>query len=329
MYFFGLDQGGSKSQAAICDELGNFTGAATGDAATFYLRDPENNSTAIARRLTDEIFAGAGLPNARIAAACGGLSGLDWPHEIPIFEERLRSGLGVDRTTAVNDSIIALRAGSSAPNRCIVVAGTGLNIATHSEDGTEYTYGYYLPYRLGGGAALGWAVIDAVIEAHVGVRPPTLLTDVTLKLSGCANVGDFLTKFTNDRLSQFRHQFLYPGLVESAVAGDDAANEIIAYFVEKLTLFLENALTRHLVSADNAELVFSGGVFKGVGRFVADSLTRALAPKFPRLTFVNARLEPVCGALLMILDQHYSNNIPPHVIDNFEAGAAKHNLLRN
>jgi len=337
MLFLGIDQGGSKTQIAVCDESGNIVGAATGDAATFYLRDPENKSTAIVKQLAEQNvrWTSTSVDDRQtwrsIVHVCGGISGVDWPHEIPIHEERLRSGLwrGVDSATAVNDSIIALRAGSSAPNRCIVVAGTGLNIATHSEDGAEYTYGYFIPYRLGGGGAMGWAVIDAVIEAHAGVRPPTLLTDVALKFSGCANVEEFLTKYTTDRLSQFRHQFLYPGLVESAVAGDAAANEIINDFVARCAAYLEVALTRHLVSTDNAELVFSGGVFKGVGRFVSDALTRILTPKFPRLKFVNARFEPVCGALLMLLDKHYSNNIPPNVIENFETGVAKHNLTRH
>ncbi|MCL1909767.1 MAG: hypothetical protein FWG05_02395 [Kiritimatiellaeota bacterium] len=324
----GIDQGGTKSQVAICDADGNIVGAATGAGAIFYQRDPDNKSIQTARALADEILSGTGLPWDCVAAACGGLSGVDWPHEIPIHEARLRSGLGLKNVIAVNDSVIALRAGSAAPNRCVVVAGTGLNIATHAEDGAEYTYGYYIPYRLNGGGSMGWSVIDTIIEAAAGVRPPTLLTDVALKLSGCATAEQFLIDFTGERLPDFKPQLLYPGLVESARADDAAANEIIGAFTEKLALFLENALTRHLPPGRPAELVYSGGVFKGVGRFVSDALTRILAPKFPFLRFVNARLEPVCGALLMLLDKHHNNDIPAHVQANFEAGCVKHGLLR-
>ena len=322
--FLGIDQGGTKSQIAICDTCGNILGAAKGEGAVFYLDDPSNQSTATVRRLASTIL----QDKFSITAAYGGISGVDWPHEVAIHEARLRGGLGIENVVAVNDAFIALRAGSGAPNRCVVVGGTGLNIATRAEDGAEYAYGYYVPNRLQGGGALGNAVVEAVTEAATGVKPPTLLTDAALALTGCADVEEFLTKSTTRQIP-FAAQSLYPCLLDAARAGDAAANQILDAFTADIAALVANALTRHLPPGCEAELVFSGGIFKGNGRVAADAISNGLSKQFPRLRFVNARMEPVCGALLMLLDRHFGGSIPDEVANRFKTGCEKHNLLRN
>ena len=324
-YFLGIDQGGTKTQVAICSEDGTLVGAATGESMIFYLDDPANKSTARARRLAEKILMDVGLPWDCISVACGGINGVDWPHEVEIHAARLREGLNLSDVIAVNDSIIALRAGTSAPNRIILVAGTGLNIATRSSDGAEYTYGYFIPNRLQGGGALGCAVIEAVTEAEAGVRPPTMLKDVLLSTSGCASVEEFLTKTTTRQMS-FPSQSLMPGLLKATLAGDAIANRIVEAFASDMAAYIENAMTR--LSGGDAELVFSGGVFKSDGRHIADAIAKKLFQKFPRLRFVNARLEPACGALLMLLDKRHNENIPPRVLEKFGRGCEQHGLIR-
>jgi len=323
-YFLGIDQGGTKSQIAICDALGNILGAAKGEGAVFYLDDPENQSTATVRKLASTISHN----QFSITAACAGISGVDWPHETAIHETRLREGLNIENVLAVNDAFIALRAGSSAPNRCLVVGGTGLNIATRAEDGREYAYGYYIPNRLQGGGALGHAVFDAIIDAATGVKPPTRLTDAALALTGCANVEAFLTDSTTRKIP-FTLQSLYPCLLDAARAGDATALNIMDAFITGIAAYVANALTCHLPVGRDVECVFSGGIFKGNGRVVADGISSLLLKQFPRLRFVNAHMEPVCGALLMLLDRHYNGSIPDDVTRNFESGCVKHNLLRH
>ena len=335
-YFLGIDQGGTSTRIAVCDVEGRFAGVAAGAASIFYLDDSENKSTLIVRQLAENILAEAGLTWDCLSAAYGGLTGVDWPHEAAIHTARLREGLGLDDATAVNDCLIALRAGSTAANRCIVCAGTGLNIGVHAEDGAESTCGYYIPHRLQGGGALGGAAVEAVIEEEAGVGAATLLNGALLELSGCASVEEFLIGITTRKLS-FAPQSLSPEVFKAAGKGDAVASRIVADFSEGVGAYLENAISRHLPRGCDAELVFSGGVFKGVGRMAADRIAESLAQKFPRLRFVNARLEPVCGALLMLLDRHYSvvekdgggnGGIPPGVMKNFEQGCARYGLIR-
>jgi N-acetylglucosamine kinase-like BadF-type ATPase len=326
-YFLGIDQGGTGTRAAICSTDGAIIGAATGGPSIFYLDDPENISSLTIRHLVEKILIDAGLTWRCLSAACYGITGIDWPHEIPIHKNRLRETLKLTGIIALNDSIIALRAGSSAPNRCIVCAGSGLNIAVHSSDGTEYSYGYFIPDHIQGGGALGRAVIEAVMKADTGIIPPTTLTGLVLSLSGCQSIEEFLTGITTRKFS-YSSQSLVPGLLDAVLLGDGAANKIINNFISGLTQYIENALTRFFPPGCDTELVYSGGVFKGKGRVITEALTKTLSQKFPSLRFKNARLEPVCGALLTLLDREYNGNIPQQVTEKFESECAQHSLIR-
>jgi len=327
-YFLGIDQGGTATRAAICTGDGTVVGAATGGPSVFYLDDPRNESSQRVRELAEKISADAGLDADCVTAVCGGLTGVDWPHEITIHEKRLSEKLHVTDIIVTNDSIIALRAGTNNANRCIVCAGTGLNIAVHTSDNTEYTYGYFIPDRLQGGLALGQAVIDTVIEAEAGFRPPTLLTGILLSCSGCASVEQFLIACTTRKMI-FARQTLVPGLLRSAIAGDDAANSIIDIFTSGISSCLESALTRFFPPGCKVDLVYSGGVFKGSGKIIADAITKTLTADFPKINCINARLEPVAGALLILLDRLYNGNIPVDVMETFERGCDTHGLFRD
>jgi N-acetylglucosamine kinase-like BadF-type ATPase len=326
-YFLGIDQGGTGMRVAVCGADGNFIGAAVGGPAIFYLDDPDNRSSLTAWRLTEKILTDAGLSWGCLSAACCGITGIDWQHEIPLHENRLREALKLDSITALNDSVIALRAGSAAQNRCIVCAGSGLNIAVHSSGGEEYAYGYFIPDRLQGGGALGQAVIEAVTEADTGIISPTVLTGVVLSLSGCRSIKEFLIGITTRRITCAPQSFV-PGLMDAVLSGDGAALKIVNDFIGGIARYIENALTRFFPSSCGAELVYSGGVFKGTGRFITDAITKTLSQKFPSLSFINARFEPVCGALLTLLDREYNGSIPQRVMEKFENGCVNYGLTR-
>ncbi|MCL2462622.1 MAG: hypothetical protein FWF44_08160, partial [Defluviitaleaceae bacterium] len=168
-YYLGIDQGGTKSRAAVCAGNGEIIGRETGEASIFYLDDPENRSTAIALRLAEKILAAAGRSMADITAVCAGLTGADWDFEYPIHEARTREGLGVADVTVLNDCMIAMRAGSAAPNRAVICAGTGINVAARAAGGKEIIYGYYINPRLNAASSLGGMVFEAIADAEAGV----------------------------------------------------------------------------------------------------------------------------------------------------------------
>jgi len=327
-YYLGVDQGGTKTYVAICAENGKIVGKGIGGASIFYLDDLDNASTAVIRRLADEILLDNGLGWDDIEAVCAGLTGADWPFEFPIHKGRLVEGLGIQDVTILNDCIVALRAGSTEPNRAVVCAGTGLNIALQSASGNEIIYGYYIPGNLSGGSALGRAAVDAAIAADAGVSGPTLLTCMLLNFTGYASVGKLYEDMTTRRF-KLEVSLLVPGLLETALKGDAVAVSVIDDFAGGVSRYVEAGLTRLGLTDTETEIVYSGGVFKGAGRLISDRITETLSKCYPRLRFVNARNEPVCGALLTLLDRRYAGRIPADVLENFDQGCVSAGLLRD
>ena len=106
------------------------------------------------------------------------------------------------------------------------------------------------------------------------------------------------------------------------------AVEIVGGFAEGAAKYVEAALPRLGIADADVELVYSGGVFKNVGAVVTDRITAALSQKFPRMRFVNARYEPVCGTLLTLLDRRYGGEIPGEVAGRFERDCVRFGLIR-
>jgi N-acetylglucosamine kinase-like BadF-type ATPase len=326
-YYLCADQGGTKTQVIIIDKNGGVIGAARGEGAPPYYSDPGNASTGTIRKLAEQILAEAGLPRGCLTAALCGVICLDWPFEKPLHTRRLQEGLHIQDATAVSDSIIALRAGTTAPNRCVICAGTGLNMAAQTALGREFVYGCYIPMRIMGGLALGQQVIDAVTEAETGVRGPTSLTEVLLAFTGYPTVEGFLTDSSTGQ-GGLAVQGLVPGLVREAHAGDGAAREILDGFAAELVKYTGAMLRRMELTETETDLVFTGGLFKEPGKYLYQRVVDALVPIFPYLRYVNAKREPVCGAALYMLERHYGGNIPLEVTKNFLRDCEKRGLCR-
>ncbi|MCL2462105.1 MAG: hypothetical protein FWF44_05515, partial [Defluviitaleaceae bacterium] len=175
-YYLGIDQGGTKSCVAVCAEDGAIIASETGMGSVLYLDDPDNISSRIALSLANKALAGTGISMADMTAVCAGLSGADWGFEYPILERRMREALEIADITVLNDCIIAMRAGSAAPNRAVICAGTEINIAVRAGGGKEIIFGYYISPRLRGALAIGGMVMEAVTDSAAGVKAPTALT---------------------------------------------------------------------------------------------------------------------------------------------------------
>jgi len=77
------------------------------------------------------------------------------------------------------------------------------------------------------------------------------------------------------------------------------------------------------------DLVFSGSVFKDKGTLAAEAIYKAVVKEAPKARLVHARYEPVCGAVLTLLDREYKNDITDDVNGSFDKSARAYSLLRN
>ena len=302
-YVLGIDQGGSKTHAAVADETGRLLGAGRGPGACHSVHGMEAAMAGVAEAVRGACEA-AGVPPGSIGAVAAGMTGVDWPDETELLRRALAGTLGLPRETirVVNDCIVALRAATSSPAGCILCAGTGLNCGVRDGRGGEYTFGYYIPDADQGGMALGRRVLQAVYDAESGVGPATALTPAVLERTGCASVDELLRRQVSGRLESRLVLQLPLVAEETALAGDEASIALLRRFGRDVAAYAVAGLRRFHLEGDAIEVVLSGGVFKCRAPALLDAVRAEIRAAAPRAVVTDSAWEPVVGAVLLALD---------------------------
>jgi N-acetylglucosamine kinase-like BadF-type ATPase len=324
-YILGIDQGASKTHAAVCDLDGRVLGVGRARGAYHSLHGMETAMGAV-REAAAAAVAQAGVGPGRAALLYGGLTGADWPDEYALLQGRV-AALGLaERVEVTNDSIVALRGGTSAPYGAVLVAGTGGNCAVRAPGGASFIYHYYHDDELQGGSALGRHTLRAIYRAATGREPETALTAAVLGELGLPDVDALLRADCEGRLAAGQVAGLAPLLLACAHAGDEVAARIVGGFGRGLAELVAAGLRRLGLVETPLEVVLSGSVFKGPGRLLQAAIGLELRAAAPRAWLVDARYEPVVGALLLGLEALGREGGASAAA--IELGAARHGLIR-
>jgi len=330
-YVLGIDQGGTKTAAAVCNTNGKILGIGM-DAglADVYFADTEELYIKRITNAAKQACEMAGITMESIACACGGLNGADWDFEYPILTERLSRALTVNKTIVLNDCIAAMRGGSAKKECAVVCAGTGLNAAIQHNNGQQIIYGYYIDNAHQGGGALGAAALRKIMESHLGICGKTSLTDAILGVTGHETPEHLLIALTTGGFHLDR-KTLAPILLKAHACGDAEATTIVETFAHDLAQYITAGMRRLGISGSNTDVVFSGSVFKDVGTLVADRIFENILLHEPNVHKVHAKYEPVCGATLTALESMIpaGETLSEETTTEFDKTAKKHGLLRN
>jgi len=328
-FLLGLDQGGTKTAAVICDINGHILG--TGyemGLATVYFDDTEELFMKRIVSASEQACNEAGISLESVDTVCAGLNGADWDFEYHVLHDRLSRALSMTNAVVLNDCIAAMRGGSVKKECAVVCAGSGLNAAVCRGDGEQIIYGYYIDGSHQGASALGAATLRKAVEAPLKLCEETVLTDMILNHTGYDSTELLMIDITMDRY-QIDNKQLAPLLIQAYASGDTESIEIINDFAQGIAKYITAAMECLSMSGKDIDLVFSGGVFKSEGVLVADKIFEIISLKEKNLKKVHARYEPVCGAALTLLDIEHNGKIPETILSTFDDGAIKHELLRN
>jgi N-acetylglucosamine kinase-like BadF-type ATPase len=252
----------------------------------------------------DAALDAAGIGAAAIHSLAAGMTGIDWPHEAPLLQGALSRRLNVppERIQAVNDAVIALRAGTSSPSGCVLCAGSGLNCAVRRDAEHEYVFGFYVNENCQGGSALAERAIQAVLDAQAGLTGPTLLTGLLLDFFGFKTVDDLLMAKVTTGLGA-RRKLTVPKLLEQAAAlNDPAALDVLGGFGRDIARYAVAGLKRMDMLHGPVEVVLSGSVFKCRLPVLQESVAAEIHRHAAQARIVDSVYEPVIGAVLMALD---------------------------
>ena len=328
-YILGIDQGGTKTAALVCDTDGNILGTGFADGLyTVYFNDTEGVFLKRIARAAKDACDAAGIKPRDVSAACGGLNGADWDYEYPILTERMSHALNIPDTIVLNDCMAAMRGGS--PNRecAVICAGSGLNAAVRRADGQQVIYGYFIDGKYQGASALGTAALRKVMDAYLGICGQTSLTELILGYTGHSSALELMMDISAEKY-KLDNKLLAPLLLKAYAGGDKESAGVVCDFSYGAARYITAAMNGLRMNGRALDIVFSGGVFKDNGVLVADRIYDFIALTEPGARKVHARYEPVCGAALTVLDREYGGEMPGKVKDSFDESAGARGLLRS
>jgi N-acetylglucosamine kinase-like BadF-type ATPase len=307
--YLGVDVGGTKTDAVICDAHGQIRARriyGTGNWESIGLIAAAQLYATIVAEMT----AAAEISVADITASAWGVAGLDWPSD----DGRLRSIIApllLDIPLFLdNDAYLPLRAGSRHAYGIGVIAGTGSTVAGIAPSGRRFR-NFGLGRRWGGfdGATqLGEDALQRISAAHFGRGPATVLTAALCAWAGFTSFAALVEACTRDEHELSLASFA-PIVVRCAAQGDMVAIEILdeaARVLADNTLAIIQALEMHDLEVD---VVLAGGVATGATPRFYQLFTQLVTQEAPQARPVILQHPPVLGAVYLAYD--VAGMVPP------------------
>lgn len=170
---------------------------------------------------------------------------------------------------------------------CVLIAGTGTIAYGFTEDGREARAAGAGPILGDWGSGYGIAAqaLTAVVRAHDGRGPETILTNSILQeLDLCS--PDELIGWTYADPSWARIAALVPVVVSCAEAGDEVANKILQDSVEELALSVKAVVQKLDLCGEDGNasfpLVMVGGVLEANKRWdIGKEVVNCISEDYP------------------------------------------------
>ena len=297
----GVDAGSSKTHALLLDGRGDVLGFGAGG--------PGNHQTSGREKAFGEIeraVRGA-LEQAKTERAdlgCFCLAGADLPKDFAMLQTAMEEMRLAESVIIKNDTFAALRAGLTRSWGTAVICGTGINAAARAPDGREYVLPSlgFISGDWGGGWALSQEMIRLVMRAWDGRGEPTLLTGLVLDALQQSSEEALIESLYFEKIQHRQLIKLVPLIFQAALAGDKPAADLIVRMGVEIGVTAKALIRRFEMQNLDVEVVLAGGVFKGEGPLLIDTVRQEIHKEAPLAKIRRLDYEPVVGAALLGLE---------------------------
>ena len=316
----GVDGGNTKTVAIVAELDGTIVGAGRAGRSDIYNTPDEAAALEEIHTAVAAALAAAGATADGIAVGAFSMAGADWPEDVDLLRRGMRHfGFG-RQIVVVNDAIGALRAGTPDGVGVAVTCGTGIAIGARNARGDVWYSGNWIVAA--GGAELGQRALVAVYEAHLGLGPPTSLTEGVLAFFEATSVEEVLHRSTargTDRnwMEQAR---LAPILLDEASAGDGVALRIVEVAGVRDADVAVVAARAVGLDGGPLRLVLAGGLLRHPSGLLERAISRRFSEVLPQAEIIDDAPEPVIGAVLLASD-HISGSCNGRVRERLIATA--------
>ncbi len=302
-FVLGVDGGASKTHALLVDEAGNALGFGDARCGNHQLRGLK-----AAVREIDKAVRGAlaqsNFTSLPIDAACFCLAGADLAEDYTMLQPAMEE-LNIARQVVVkNDTMAVMRSGLTRSWGVGVICGAGFNAAGRSRDGGELILPALgaISGDWGGGFTLSTELIRLIMRAWDGRGKPTMLTGLVLGALKLPSTEELLRNLYHGSIPYRTRLGLVPLLFEAAEAGDEPSRELVIQMGVEVGLTANTFISRCDLGDTDVEVVLGGGVFKGKGSLLIDTVKQEIHAIYPLAKIIRPHFEPVVGAALLGLE---------------------------
>ncbi len=256
----GVDGGGTKTRALLCDERGEVIAEAVGAGSAVRPHEAERSAGVIAGVVNDALET-AERPGQRPRILCVGVAGVGREPERQALLDALAAHELADDVIVQTDFSIAIEDAFGDGPGVLLIAGTGSSAFGRGPTGATARCGGWGPVigDEGGGAWIGRRALSVVSAAADGREPETALTGAVLTAAEVSETSELIrwaAKATPATLAT-----LAPVVLSVADSGDLRANSIVSMAVEELSLHVR-ALARQLFTDERATVpvALTGGL---------------------------------------------------------------------
>lgn len=298
-YVIGVDGGQTSTTVVISDETGCLLGIGQGGPAN-HIHEP-GGVERVRRSLSDAIRGAlvmADLQNARIAAACLGMSGGS-----ETMQQICAPIVPADRLIFGQDTRIALYSVTFGRPGVVVIAGTGsaaYGINDRGDQAAAGGWGYLLGDE-GSGYWIALRALNACCRASDGLESPTQVLPLLLKHLEATDLSHLHHLVYSGKLARPELAALAEIVTRAAVQGDATARRILHEAGKELALTVNAVVQKLGVEQEPITIGTVGGVFRA-GRAVLRSFRERVKRVAPLAIITPARVPGSVGAALMALE---------------------------
>ena len=300
-YVLGVDIGSSKTHALVVCEGGELLGVGEAGAGNHQTVGYDGMAAAL-RTASGQALAAAGLQAEQLAAVGLGVSGYDWPSQLPQMIQIVREAGIHAPVEVVNDAVLGLVAGAPDLWGLALVSGSGSNCRGRDRHGREgRVAGEGVPFgEYGGGTELAFLSFQAVSRAWSRRGPTTRLSEVLVDEVGAVSVDDLIEGVSVGRYDVSNR--VAPRIFAVARAGDAVAIDLLTQLGHGLADMAAGVIRQLALEQEEFPVVLVGSLFKG-GPLLTEPLAQALHAVAPGAWFTHLSAPPVVGGALLALQR--------------------------
>jgi N-acetylglucosamine kinase-like BadF-type ATPase len=301
----GIDGGNSKVDVALALPDGTLLAAERGPTVSHQAVGLEAGMTRLDSIVRSAAIRAGVFELRPFDLVVASLAGADYPSDVRLLHGAIQ-GLGLAReVVVVNDTIGALRAGTSRSWGVGLVCGQGINASAIAPSGRMAGFPAVgdVAGDWGGGGGVGMAGLQAAVRGEDGRSPHTSLERAVPAFFRLRTAAAVTRALYVGRIRESEIARLSPVVFAEAKAGDPVARSIVDRLATELAAWATALIRRLRMTRLDPEVVLAGGVFRtDDARFYAE-LQRQIRAVAPRATLVHLQGPPVTGAVLLGLDR--------------------------